>query len=70
MSTRINSTTRTVLANLDAGRDMWQGVPSISPGAGIPSVVTSLLKRGMIRRDGRGYVITELGRDVLKEASK
>lgn len=51
MTTDLSPTAKQVLRNLRDGRPIWHGVQTMVPGAGIPSVVTSLRKRGLIMED-------------------
>lgn len=67
MTQRLTSTMRRVLTNLNEGRAMWDGVKTINQGSGIPSVRTSLIKRGLIDRNDQ---LTSSGREVAEKAKQ
>jgi hypothetical protein len=58
---------RRVLVNLLNGRDLWHGVETMNQGSGIPSVLTSLRKRGLI--DHRNQ-LTRNGREAAEKATQ
>jgi hypothetical protein len=68
MSTKpLTSTMRRVLLNLAAGRPMWDGVPTINGGGGIPAVAKSLRHRGYIDHSDK---LTPAGRKAAEKVKQ
>lgn len=64
----LTPTMRQVLTNLHTNKPMWQGVATMNPGAGIPSVVTALLRAGLIGNDivRGGMRLTDAGKRAVE----
>jgi len=64
---KLTPTMRQVLTNLHTNKPMWQGVSTMNPGAGIPSVVTALLRLGYIGNDivRGGHRLTDAGKRAV-----
>lgn len=64
----LTSTQRRVLENLRDDKPMWEGVTVFNRGAGIPAVVTMLMKHRLIASHltSGGFRITEKGQEILK----
>lgn len=69
-STPITSTARRVLHNLYSGLPMWDGIQTITPGAGLPAVTTSLIKRGLIEHRSGAFRLTQTGIRTAQELSQ
>lgn len=69
---KLSSTARQVLHNLHTGKPMWTGVHTVTPGSGVPAIVTMLRKRGLIRVcavTGR-FLLTPEGEAIAKKENR
>lgn len=71
MEPAVTPTQLRVLQNLSTGKPMWEGVQVFNNGAGVPSVVTALLRRRLIQNNlvRGGFTVTPAGQEIVQAAA-